>query len=508
MRISYDIPTYLSDFKSSDDGRTIAKLKTFYVGETGDGRVFSKEFSEKLVKSLPNCPVVAYYSDLKDDFCGHNSTQYIYGIVPSDAEYSFEVEDGVEWMITEVLLYTDRGDNIGEIAQKIVGHPHSLEMDPDTTKYDIRMEKGKRKIYFTDGRLIGLSVLGSKEKPAFKGSEFFKENTEIREKFENFISFLENKDRGASMNKEQLEQLYSFISLSFDEKTKALRKAANEMVGDDAIVFMSQCFDDYCVFEVWDFGTGEDTFRRASYSIDENGQVTFGEFSTVYPRFVTAEEMENINNGDVTEQEPAFKDKDDDKDPKDDKDDKDPENKSEDENKDDDEDDFINSTVTENVNETNGVLNNTINDASTEGEENEPQTFQEDPKQVQDVQPSSSTTLSDSERAELEMLRQSQAELEMLRQNQVELEQFRLEKRLNLVASYKEEFAADTLASFNKMAETCTYEELEAKLALEFVKVSKNKKQNTVAFSFNGLDFGTPKTEVTYENLVKRYSKK
>lgn len=523
MSISYSIPTYLSNFTTSVEGRTTAKLKVFYVGETGDGRVFSKEFSEKLIKSLPNCPVVGFFSDLKDDFCGHNSTQYIYGIVPADAEYSFENEDGVEWFVTEVLLYTDRIDNIGEVAQKIVGHPHSLEMHPETTKYEIKMENGKRKIHFVDGSLIGLSVLGMQEKPAFKGSEFFKESTEeLREKFENFISFLENKDRGASMNKEQFEKLYSFITLSYEEKHSSLHKAANELVGDSAYAYITQCFDDYCIVEVYDWNTGGHYYKKASYTIDENNQVTFGEFIEVYPRFITEEEFNSLSTASNAFVEDKEDDDKDDKDPdikeeeKDDEDDfkkdeeseepveeeKDPEeeedfkkdeegdkvvkeDKEDDSDKEDKEDEF-------NQNNVNGT---------SEGESNEPQpTFEEEPKQEQEST-SNFTALSNSEREELEALRA----------NQVELEQFRLEKRMNLVESYAEELPADTISAFRELAQTCSYDELEAKLAIEFVKVSKNnKKQNTVAFSFGGVSFGNTTVTSTnsYEDLVKRYTNK
>lgn len=500
MSISYSIPTYLSNFTTSVDGRTTAKLKMFYVGETGDGRVFSKEFSEKLIQSLPNCPVVAYYSDLKDDFCGHNSTQYIYGIVPADAEYSFEEEEGVEWFITEVLLYTDRIDNIGEVAQKIVGHPHSLEMHPDSTTYEIKMVNGKRKIYFTDGKLIGLSVLGKQEKPAFKGSEFFIESTEeLREKFESFITFLENKDRGASMNKEQFEKLYSFITLSYEEKQSAIHKAANAIVGDDAYAYIAQCFDDYCIIEVFDWNTCSIMYKRASYTLDENNQVTFGEFVEVFPRYLSEEEnatlsVKNSFVKDDKEDEEDKKDKEDpeDKDPEDKDDEDDFKDDSEDPKKDDEED------PKDDKEDKEDEFNQ--NTTGTEGDINEQQTtFEEEPAQTQDSNASDFTALTDSERAELEALRA----------NQVELERFRLEKRMNLVESYAEELPADTISAFRELAKTSTYDDLEAKLAIEFVKVSKNnKKQNSVAFSFSGVSFGTTTTTNanSYEELVKRYT--
>ena len=66
--MNFSIPTYLSDFSVQDDGRTLSKLKVMYVGETADGRIFDEEFSKKVAASLPDCPVVAFYSDIKKDF--------------------------------------------------------------------------------------------------------------------------------------------------------------------------------------------------------------------------------------------------------------------------------------------------------------------------------------------------------------------------------------------------------------------------------------------------------
>lgn len=506
MKISYSIPTYLSNFSASVDGRTVAKLKTYYVGETEDGRVFTKEFAEKLMTTLPNCPVVAFYSDIKEDFCGHNSTQYIYGIVPADAQLGFEKDDkGVEWLVTDVLLYTDRIDNIGEIAQKIVGHPHSLEMHPETTKYEIQRFNGKRKIVFTEGSLVGLSVLGMSEKPAFKGSEFFKEDTEVREKFENFISFLENKDRGASMNKEQFEKLYSsFMALSYEEKQETVWKAATAIAGDYVHLSISQFFDEYCVFQVFDY-SGEFltiSYKKVNYSFNESGEVILGDIVEVFPRFLTEDEMnlvESTSNQVEESIDAVFEDL---------------ENKEEiteaeeqkDEDQDKDEEEF----------------NSNVNDTSNEGEENElQQTFEEEQQEQEDTT-FSSTALSDSEREELEALRAREVELMeiiqandveliTLRSNQSELEQYRLERRISLVNSYAEELPAETISAYLEMATDIDYEALEAKLAIEFVAYSKTKKQqNNVAFSFYGLNFQNENEAIdnSYEGLVKRYSKK
>ena len=81
-----------------------------------------------------------------------------------------------EYAVCDIILYTGRKDETGEIAQQIVGKSHSLELNPDDTTYTINKDaNGKvQNIEFTAGSLLGLSVLGDDEKPAFTGSEFFK----------------------------------------------------------------------------------------------------------------------------------------------------------------------------------------------------------------------------------------------------------------------------------------------------------------------------------------------
>lgn len=72
---------------------THARLKIFYVGMTDDGRLFTEDFSNKLIKTLPQSPVVAYFDEDSDDFKAHNYKQYVYGYVPENATVYFEEED-------------------------------------------------------------------------------------------------------------------------------------------------------------------------------------------------------------------------------------------------------------------------------------------------------------------------------------------------------------------------------------------------------------------------------
>ncbi len=513
--MNYSIPAYLSNFSTLEDQRTIAKLKVFYVGETEDGRVFTKEFSEELIKSIAFTPVVAFYSDLADDFIGHNNKQYIYGIVKPDAENGFETdENGIEWFNTEVMLYTDRIDNIGEVAKKIVGHKQSLEMDPNSVEYDLVKENGKTKVYFKKARLCGLSVLGENQKPAFKGSEFFTENEDLQERFENFFSFLNNKDRGALMNnKEIIAQYANFIKLTYNDKEKLVWEYAKDQFGEMCFVAVKEMDDNYVVLEIYNCEDGKESYKKYDYIIDDNG-VSLSNERICYRRYLSAEEIDKLDvaNNFVKDEEEQKQDefagcgdkkkdcekqdefagcgdkdkekdceeqdfagcgdkKKDCEDPMDDKDD--PEDKEDNKEEEDD-------TVCVKEKEK-------CNSAFTkEGVDNEQETNLQE-EEVKENFAASSTQLNNSEREELEA--------------------YRFKERLNLVESYKDELPAETITSFVEIAKTSTYQELEAKLAIEFRKFSKmNKNNNAAVFSFNNIinsNNVNANTISSYADLVK-----
>lgn len=73
---------------------THCKLKLFFVGMTSDRREFTEDFSNNLLKSLPQTPVVGFYNEEEDDFTGHNLKQYVYGYVPENATIEYQEEDG------------------------------------------------------------------------------------------------------------------------------------------------------------------------------------------------------------------------------------------------------------------------------------------------------------------------------------------------------------------------------------------------------------------------------
>ena len=284
MNVNLNIPVSLFDYReSSNTLYSFAKLKIFYIGETADKREFTKEFSDNLLETLPYVPIVGYYDEEEEDFIGHNpSVQHIYGVVPEDTSLEYIVENGKEYAVCDVILYTGRLDQTGEIAQKIVGKPHSLELNPEDTTYDIVMdsEGNLRKITFTAGSLLGLSILGDDEKPAFTGSGFFKASEE------NFTDELRS-----SMNQAYQEIAVNFKSRfsrhSYENRMRRLHKTLDKTLPDDYadIVEMTDEFAHY-----WYMG---DYYRI--YYIDNGYECTLiGEPEIVHRCFLTDYEIEII----------------------------------------------------------------------------------------------------------------------------------------------------------------------------------------------------------------------
>lgn len=274
---------FISVSPNSDDNPlyTRAKLKVFYVGETVDHRLFTDNFSKLLMGSLPYAPVVSYYNTDKDDFEGHAEQQCIYGIVDPMTQPEFVVEeDGTKWAICDVILYTERPDKTGEIAQKIIGHPESLELDPRTVQYKINRDRTGKfvNLEFTYGKFIGVSVLGKDEKPAFAGAQFFDS--------QNFLKEIKDcTNRGTNMT----IVIPSFVSQSWNETERAVADALAKKFNDG--YYLVDMYDTYCIVYLWDEKANSSTLMKIPYTCeikDGNYNVTFGDATRVH---VTYEDM-------------------------------------------------------------------------------------------------------------------------------------------------------------------------------------------------------------------------
>lgn len=320
MQINTSIPAEIqkiphSSFneQTTNDYVTHCKLKVFYVGETSDHRLFTKDFSEKLVQTLPQTPVIAHYNEDDDDFNAHHENQSVYGYVPESSQIEFVEEDGVTWAFTDIVLFTGREDSIGEVASKIIGKQQSLELDPDTVDYRLHKDSNGKieRIEFLDGSLTGVSVVGDNETPAFTGSQFFKDkDDEFKEFFKKFEDIIDTQFTNSRQNEggvkvnflekysnEIAPKIHEYLTNTYDELQMEVMEQLFEknenaypvQIGEDFVVYL-------------DFGDGE--FYRADYTRSEGEQgntIDFKEPVYVKPRYLTNDEIEAANSQRQTE---------------------------------------------------------------------------------------------------------------------------------------------------------------------------------------------------------------
>ena len=290
IKINTSIPAILTDFEQTGNEQfSRAKLKVFYIGETADKRLFTEDFSKSIVKSLPYTPVVSHYDKEKEDFVGHAEQQNIYGIVDPLIKPTFEEIEGKTWAVCGVVLYTERPDETGEIASKIVGKPHSLELNPKTIQYKLNYDKYRKlkNIEFTSGEFVGVSVLGSDQQPAFTGSGFFAMDADFSNKMDLLKNYLKNCAEENRMD----ARILNFVELSWGEKTSKLYDALDATYGNGC-TWIVDMYDEYLVCHLYHPETESCELVKVNYSFDDNGECTLG---TVVPVRVVYEEVKEPN---------------------------------------------------------------------------------------------------------------------------------------------------------------------------------------------------------------------
>lgn len=293
MKKHFYVPAQLSAFSGEGEGDTRftrAKLKVFYKGTTADNRLFTEEFSSGLIKTLPLTPVVGYYDAEKEDFVGHATEQQILGVVDPTVEPQFEkADDGNTWAVCDTVLYTERPDQVGDIAKKIVGKSQSLELNPKTIQYKVNYDEKKhfKNLEFTAGEIIGLSVLGDDQKPAFTGSSFFScfgENDFVK-KMNMLKKYCaeEAVKRTANMDKNT-----NFIELAYGEQMLKVEEAFASAYANDGCSYLVDAYPSYAIMRIYYYADGSQKLLKVNYTIDGEGKVTLGEVKEVR---VTYEEV-------------------------------------------------------------------------------------------------------------------------------------------------------------------------------------------------------------------------
>jgi hypothetical protein len=306
-----EIPNSNFNLNYKNDLITHVKLRVFYQGLTKDRRLFTEEFSNRLLSSLPQTPVVGYWDNETEDFVGHNHTQFIYGYVPENAKFGFETDpDGSKWAVTEVVLFTGRGDNIGKVAQKIIGKKHSLELDSGSMKYSVKRNPDgqMQHIELQEAKFVGLSVLGDNQAPAFEGSAFFTDKgiktcelgkcvEEVKEKYSVFLSNTDKEIGGEDVNKKEtkvpadiITELQNFMRVTEDEMAKGIMEAAYGKFGQNIFVVQWSSVDDMIVF--MDMADG--MYYRAKFYMTGDDKIEMGDKMWVKPRFLTEEEINMV----------------------------------------------------------------------------------------------------------------------------------------------------------------------------------------------------------------------
>lgn len=317
LKINYSWPVQLINFSKDEAQENFSRgqLKVFYKGETADHRYFSDSFSEKLIESLPYTPVVSYWDAERDDFVGHATEQQILGIVDPCIAPRFEKDDkGVEWCVCDVVLYTERPDQTGDLAKKIVGHPQSLELDPHSVKYTINYDEKRhfKNIEFTEGKFVGVSVLGNDQKPAFTGSAFFSYDEKFESKMKILREYCENdqKTKGG-----QVMDLAEFMKLSWGDISKAVEDKLTAEYGNEAYTLIIDMFEDNAIVRFYSYIDGSNKLFRVRYTCDEKGEITLGQVNEVHvvyedvvdeskneePTFEQSTEEENLGVATATE---------------------------------------------------------------------------------------------------------------------------------------------------------------------------------------------------------------
>ena len=403
------------------------------------------------------------------------------------------------------MLYTDRPDNTGDIAKKIVGKPHSLELNPNNVKYEVFSENGKRKIRFTEGSLIGLSVLGTNQKPAFTGSEFFMASdfSDMRERFDNFFSFLENNGRGEQTmdNKTQFESYVNFVKLSYTEKMRKAESTLQEQVGDRFAVVIEDMDDNSFVAGKLDFESWTMSHFKYDYQLTD-AEFTISNERAAFRKYLTAEELnylesfgtqipskeeekeeekpEQASAAPVEEEEKeeqcsaTTEEEVEDKEEKEEEKQEDMAAKEEetDEPKPEEKEEEEEVAKAQDINE----------EEDDEEEEDEPSKEDEDDKEFSQH----TSTLSDSERQELEV--------------------FRRQAKERLINEYEGLLDKELLADFTNRVNEYDYNALEAALAIAFSKHTRTNKtvSREIPLSFGNLQTADNEADHSYAGLVKR----
>ena len=169
-----------------------------------------------------------------------------------------------------------------------MGHKQSLERTD--AKYVINYDAHRhfKNIEFTDGKFVGVSVLGNDQEPAFTGSQFF--TAEAQETLEAKLKLLrdycsqaaqENLDQkektsngGFSM---QITNYSEFRKLTWGETATKLDETLTKEYGNEAYTSIEDMEDGFVYVKFYSYLDGSVSLYRIQYSLADDGSVQLGD---------------------------------------------------------------------------------------------------------------------------------------------------------------------------------------------------------------------------------------
>ena len=169
-----------------------------------------------------------------------------------------------------------------------MGHKQSLERTD--AKYVINYDAHRhfKNIEFTDGKFVGVSVLGNDQEPAFTGSQFF--TAEAQETLEAKLKLLrdycsqaaqENLDQkektsngGFSM---QITNYSEFRKLTWGETATKLDETLTKEYGHEAYTSIEDMEDGFVYVKFYSYLDGSVSLYRIQYSLADDGSVQLGD---------------------------------------------------------------------------------------------------------------------------------------------------------------------------------------------------------------------------------------
>lgn len=169
------------------------EIKVLYVGQNRNHSFITKEVATQMAQTLPGCPIVGYYTEVKEDFLDHgeqviidgNGVQFKdltrpYGFVAPNARIWFQQFEDTdefgnveyrEYLMAEGYLWTGQYEECKRVIEE--GNPQSMKLDDKTLKGFWSNDKNSGIDFFiiNDAIFENLCILGEDVEPCFEGAD-------------------------------------------------------------------------------------------------------------------------------------------------------------------------------------------------------------------------------------------------------------------------------------------------------------------------------------------------